>query len=134
MVRRVVVVQNDVDVNSGLIVNVSGEKGTVSTEEKAVIASEAGCDHVVNYVNDDFRDAAVSFTNGRGVDVVYDSVGAATYERSMASLAPLGTLVCFGNSSGPVPPIDPLMLTKMGSLFLTRPTMSHYVATRDMYV
>lgn len=103
--------------------------GTVSTEEKARLAREAGCDEVVNYATEDFAGAVGRLTGGRGVDVVYDSVGKATVDGSLACLAPLGMLVLFGQSSGPVPPIDPGRLAR-GSHFLTRPSLFHYVADR----
>ena len=103
--------------------------GTVSNEEKAEAARAAGADHVILYTQTDFATAVKKLANGKGVDVVYDSVGKETYERSMACLVPRGMLVLYGNASGPVPPIDPLTLGKAGSIFLTRPTIAHY--TRD---
>jgi NADPH:quinone reductase len=105
--------------------------GTVSTEEKAALASEAGADHVVLYTRQDFVSEARRLTRGRGVAVVYDSVGQSTFEGSLNSLAPRGMLVLFGQSSGPVPPVDPQVLNAKGSLYLTRPTVTHYTATRD---
>lgn len=105
--------------------------GTVSTEEKARAATEAGADHIILYGQTDFAAEVKKLTDGRGVDVVYDSVGKTTYEKSIASLAPRGMLVLFGNSSGPVPPIDPLTLSTAGSIFLTRPTLFHHIATRE---
>lgn len=105
--------------------------GTVSTEDKARAASEAGADHIILYRETDFADEVKKLTDGRGVDVVYDSVGKTTYEKSIACLALRGMLVLFGNSSGPVPPIDPLTLSTAGSIFMTRPTLFHHVATRD---
>lgn len=104
--------------------------GTVSTEEKARLAREAGADQVILYTRDDFEAAVRHATEGRGVQVVYDSVGQDTWEKSLACLAPLGMLVLFGQSSGPVPPVDPLRLSTGGSLFLTRPSLFHYVADR----
>jgi NADPH2:quinone reductase len=104
--------------------------GTVSTEEKAALAREAGADLVVLYTKEDFREAVKRATDGRGVDVVYDSVGKDTAEKSLDCLVPRGMMVFYGNSSGPVPPIDPLVLSRKGSLFLTRPTLGHYVADR----
>ncbi len=104
--------------------------GTVSTEEKARLAREAGADEVILYTREDFRDAARRLTNGRGVQVVYDSVGKVTAERSLDCLAPRGMMVFFGNASGPVAPIDPLALSRKGSLFLTRPSLGDYVADR----
>jgi NADPH:quinone reductase len=105
--------------------------GTVSTEEKAALASEAGADHVVLYTRQDFVSEARRLTRGRGVAVVYDSVGQSTFEGSLNSLAPRGMLVLFGQSSGPVPPVDPQVLNAKGSLYLTRPTLTHYTASRD---
>ncbi len=105
--------------------------GTTSTPEKAKIAREAGCDEVILYTEDDFEYETKKLTGGRGVDVVYDSVGAATWEKSLASLRPRGMMVSFGNASGAVPAFQPLVLSQRGSLFLTRPTLMHYCATRD---
>jgi NADPH2:quinone reductase len=105
--------------------------GTVSTDEKARAATEAGADAIILYKEMDFAAEVKKLTAGRGVDVVYDSVGKSTYEKSIASLAPRGMLVLFGNASGPVPPIDPLALSAAGSIFMTRPTMAHHVATRE---
>ncbi|HWZ28312.1 MAG TPA: quinone oxidoreductase [Gemmatimonadales bacterium] len=105
--------------------------GTVSTSEKSALAREAGADHVINYLEEDFESAVKQITVGRGVQVVYDSVGQATFMKSLNVLSPRGMLVTFGQSSGPVPPIDPLILSQRGSLFLTRPTLWHYVASRE---
>jgi NADPH2:quinone reductase len=105
--------------------------GTVSTEEKAQRAREAGADDVILYTQQDFETEVKRLTAGRGVDVVYDSVGQATFEKSLNCLRPRGLLVLFGQASGPVPPIDPLVLSTKGSLFLTRPHLSNYVATRE---
>ena len=105
--------------------------GTASTSEKAALAMKAGAETVIDYITHDFAAESRRLTGGRGVDVVYDSVGKTTWEKSADSLRPLGMLVLFGNSSGPVPPIDPLILARKGSLFLTRPTLVHYVATRE---
>lgn len=104
--------------------------GTVSTEAKARLAREAGAE-TIDYTREDFSARARERTGGRGVQVVYDSVGRTTFDASLASLAPRGMLVAFGNSSGPVPPFDPLRLSLGGSLYLTRPTLGHYVATRE---
>src|SRR5512136_482738 len=104
--------------------------GTVGTEAKATLAREAGADHVVLYTEEDFLEAVKRLTGGRGVDVVYDSVGKSTAERSLDCLVPRGMMVFFGNASGPVPPIDPLVLSRKGSLFLTRPNLVHYIADR----
>jgi NADPH2:quinone reductase len=103
--------------------------GTTSTEAKAQLAREAGADEVVLYEKDDFEAAAKRFTDGRGVDVVYDSVGRTTFAKSLASLAHRGMLVLYGQSSGAVPPVEPSALAR-ASLFLTRPTLFHYVAER----
>ena len=105
--------------------------GTVSTEEKAALASAAGADEVVLYTRDSFQEAARRATGGKGVDVVYDSVGMSTFEASLDSLRPRGTLVLFGQSSGPVPPLDPGVLNRKGSLFFTRPGLAHHVADRE---
>jgi len=105
--------------------------GTVSTAEKADLAREAGADHVINYQDEDFESAVKRVTGGRGIQVVYDSVGQATFSKSLNLLAPRGMMVTFGQSSGPVVPFDPLQLSQRGSLFLTRPTLAHYIATRD---
>ena len=104
--------------------------GTVSTEAKAEIARAAGADHVIRYTGQDFETETRRITEGRGVPVVYDSVGKDTFEKSLACLVPRGTLVLFGASSGPVPPFDPITLMR-GSHYLTRPTLGHYIATRD---
>jgi NADPH2:quinone reductase len=105
--------------------------GTVSTDEKAAIATAAHVDHVIRYTTEDFVAEVKRLTDGRGVDVVYDSVGQATFEGSLDSLHPRGTLVLFGQSSGSVPPFDPSILNRKGSLYLTRPSLAHYIATRD---
>jgi NADPH:quinone reductase len=105
--------------------------GTVSTEEKAVLARKAGADEVILYGTDDFESETRRMTSGRGADVVYDSVGKTTFDKSLGALAPRGTLVLYGQSSGPVGPFDPQVLNAKGSLFLTRPNLAHYVATRD---
>lgn len=104
---------------------------TVSTEAKAELARQAGADEVILYTKQDFLDVVRAATNGRGVDVVYDSVGAATWEKSLDCLRPRGMMVSYGNSSGPVPPFQPLVLSQKGSLYLTRPSLQHYVATRE---
>jgi NADPH2:quinone reductase len=105
--------------------------GTVSTPEKARLAKEAGADEVIQYTTEDFEAAVKRLTGGRGVQVVYDSVGKTTFERSLNVLAPRGTLVLYGQASGPVPPVDLGILAGKGSLYVTRPTLGHYVATRD---
>jgi NADPH2:quinone reductase len=104
--------------------------GTVSTEEKAGLAREAGADHVILYTEADFVEETRRLTDGRGVHVVYDSVGQTTFEGSLDSLRPRGMLALYGQSSGPVPPIDPGVLAAKGSLFLTRPSLGHYAAER----
>jgi NADPH2:quinone reductase len=104
--------------------------GTVSTEEKAALAREAGADEVIQYTRDDFLEAVRRLTDGKGVNVVYDGVGKATAEKSLDCLAPRGMMVFFGNASGPVDPIDPLILSQKGSLFLTRPVLFHHIADR----
>jgi NADPH2:quinone reductase len=104
--------------------------GTVSTEAKAALARGAGADEVILYTQEDFLEAVKRLTGGRGVDVVYDSVGRTTADKSLDCLVPRGMVVFFGNASGPVPPIDPLVLSRKGSLFLTRPTLVHYIADR----
>jgi NADPH2:quinone reductase len=103
--------------------------GTVSTEEKAALARKAGADATILYTKEDVEAEVKRLTEGRGVDVVYDSVGQATFEKSIASLALRGCMVLFGQSSGPVPPFAASILAK-GSLFLTRPTLFHYVPDR----
>jgi NADPH2:quinone reductase len=105
--------------------------GTVSTAEKAQIARAHGADEIILYTQADFEAEARRLTGGRGVDVVYDSVGRTTFDKSLGSLRPRGTLALFGQSSGPVPPFDPTILNAKGSLYLTRPSLGHYVATRD---
>jgi NADPH2:quinone reductase len=105
--------------------------GTVSTEEKAKLAREAGADEIINYRNQDFESESRRITNGSGVNVVYDSVGRDTFMKSLGALAPRGMLALFGQSSGPVPPFDPALLLQKGSLFLTRPSLAHYTLTRE---
>jgi NADPH2:quinone reductase len=105
--------------------------GTVSTEEKARIARQAGADEAILYTERDFEAEVKRLTGGRGVDVVYDSVGKTTFEKSLNCLRPRGLLALFGQSSGPVPPFDPNILNGKGSLFLTRPSLGHYALTRD---
>jgi NADPH:quinone reductase len=104
--------------------------GTVSTAEKAQIAREHGVDTAIIYTEQDFAAEVKQLTGGRGVDVVYDSVGKTTFDKSLESLRPRGTLALFGMSSGQVPPVDAGALAK-GSLFLTRPTLAHHVLTRE---
>lgn len=104
--------------------------GTVSTKEKAELALAAGADEVINYAEQDFEDETKRITGGRGVQVVYDSVGKTTFDKSLKCLSPRGMLVSFGQSSGSIPPFD-ITLLSQGSLFLTRPSLNYYVATRD---
>ena len=105
--------------------------GTVSTEEKAAVARQHGVDEAILYTQTDFETEVKRLTGGRGVDVVYDSVGATTFEKSLNSLRPRGLLALFGQSSGSVPPLDPAILNAKGSLFLTRPSLAHYLLTRE---
>ena len=104
---------------------------TVGSDAKAELARQAGADHVVNYSTQDFQAEARGFTSGKGVDVVYDSVGATTFLKSLDSLRPRGMMVTYGNASGPVPAIEPLLLNQKGSLFLTRPSLAYYAANRE---
>ena len=104
--------------------------GTVSTEEKAKLAREAGADEIIFYTKDDFESETKRLTENKGVDVVYDSVGKTTFTKGLNVLRPRGMMVLFGGSSGPAPALDPIVLTQKGSLFLTRPSMNQYVATR----
>jgi NADPH2:quinone reductase len=103
---------------------------TVSSEAKAALAREAGAEWVIRYTEQDFQAETMRLTGGAGVRVVYDSVGQTTFERGLACLAPRGLMVLYGQSSGPVGPLDPQVLSRRGSLYLTRPTLAHYVATR----
>jgi NADPH2:quinone reductase len=105
--------------------------GTCSTEEKAALARAAGAEEIVRYDRDDFAQRVREWTSGRGVDVVYDSVGMTTFEGSLASLRPRGLLCLFGQSSGVVAPFDLGRLNGLGSLFVTRPSLAHYTATRE---
>ena len=105
--------------------------GTVSTEAKAELARGAGAQEVILYTQQDFEAEVKRLTGGRGVDVVYDSVGATTFMKSLGCLRPRGLLALFGQSSGPVPPFDPNILNGKGSLFLTRPSLAHHCLTRD---
>ena len=108
--------------------------GTVSTEEKARLARSAGVDEVILYTEADFEAEVKRLTEGKGLPVVYDSVGKTTYEKSLNCLRPRGMMVLFGQSSGAVPPIDPGILAAKGSLYLTRPSLGHYSATREELV
>ncbi|MGW4120053.1 quinone oxidoreductase family protein [Nocardia sp. NPDC004711] len=102
--------------------------GTVSSAEKAAIARANGCDHVVLYTRENVAERVREITDGKGVPVVYDSIGKTTYQSSLDSLARRGLLVCFGTASGPVPPIDAMQLAVKGSLFVTRPALADYIA------
>lgn len=117
-----------------LLVQIAKKRGarvlaTVGSDEKAKLAREAGADAVCVYTREDFTKAARDFTAGRGVDVVYDGVGKATFDGSLNSLRPRGLLASFGNASGAVPPFSPLLLSQKGSLFFTRPTLAHHTQT-----
>jgi NADPH2:quinone reductase len=105
--------------------------GTVSTQEKAKVARENGADEAILYTQQDFEAEVKRLTGGRGVDVVYDSIGKTTFDTSLNCLRPRGTLALFGQSSGPVPPFEPNILNGKGSLFLTRPSLAHYLLTRE---
>jgi NADPH:quinone reductase len=105
--------------------------GTTSTEAKAALAREAGAGDVILYTEQDFAEEVHRLTAGRGVPVVFDSVGKTTFDGSLNCLEPRGMLVLYGQSSGPVPPFDPQTLNRKGSLYLTRPTLAHYVATTE---
>jgi len=107
---------------------------TVSTEEKAKLARAAGADEVILYTQTDFETDTKRLTGGKGVDVVYDSVGKTTFDKGLNILRPRGMMVLFGGSSGAVPPFDPMILNQKGSLFLTRPTLGHYTSTREELV
>jgi NADPH2:quinone reductase len=105
--------------------------GTVGSEEKAATAATNGCDYPILYTKEEFVARVKEITNDRGVDVVYDSVGQATFMKSLDCLRPLGTMVSFGQSSGPVAPLELGLLSAKGSLFLTRPTLMTYTAKRE---
>ena len=105
--------------------------GTVSTDDKAKAALAVGADHVIRYDKEDFAPRVREITNGAGVDVVYDGVGKTTFDGSLRSLKTRGLLALFGQSSGPVGPFDPQILNQLGSLFLTRPSMVHYLQTPE---
>ena len=104
---------------------------TVGTDEKAKLAREAGADDVIIYTRQDFETETKRLTDGKGVHVIYDGVGKTTFDKDLNLLRPRGYLVLFGASSGPVPPFDPILLSQKGSIFLTRPTLGHYAATRE---
>ena len=120
----------------GLLVQLLKQAGarviaTCGTSEKAELARESGADEVILYRDEDFQARTRDWTDGRGVDVVYDSVGQSTFEGSLHSLRPRGLLCLFGQASGPVPPFDLGRLSGAGSLFITRPTLAHYIADRE---
>jgi len=119
-----------------LLVQVAKRRGaeiiaTCSTPEKAERVKAAGADHVILYNDQDFLEETTKITGGKGVDVAYDAVGKATWEGSLKSVKPRGLLVLYGNASGPTPPIAPLTLTAQGSIFMTRPSLVHHIATRE---
>lgn len=105
--------------------------GTVSTEDKARLARDAGADEIIFYTRQDFEAETKRLTNGEGVHVVYDGVGKTTFDKGLNVLRPRGYMVLFGGSSGAVPPLDLILLSQKGSLFITRPTLVHYIATTD---
>jgi NADPH:quinone reductase len=107
---------------------------TVSTQEKAKLAREAGADKIILYTQQDFEAETKRLTDGKGVDVVYDSVGKDTFEKGLNLIRPRGMMVLFGGSSGAVPPFDPLQLTQKGSLYMTRPKLGDYTSTREELV
>jgi NADPH2:quinone reductase len=108
--------------------------GTVSNEEKAALARASGADEIIYYTKEDFVAAVKRLTDGKGVHVVYDSVGKDTFDKSLDSLRPRGYLVLYGQSSGPVSPVNPQILNSKGSLFLTRPTLVNYIAEHEELV
>jgi NADPH2:quinone reductase len=105
--------------------------GTVSTEDKAKLAREAGADEVILYTQQDFETEVKRITSGKGLQVVYDAVGKTTFDKGFNCLVPRGMMVLYGQSSGPIGPFDPQVLNAKGSLFLTRPSLGHYTGTRD---
>ena len=107
--------------------------GTAGGPEKVAMARANGCDHVIDYSTEDFVARVRAITGGKGVPVVYDGVGKTTFEGSLDCLSPRGMMVTFGNASGPVAPISPLVLSQKGSLYLTRPTLATHIAARSEY-
>ena len=105
--------------------------GTVSTDEKAKLAREAGADEIIIYTRQDFEAEVKRLTDGKGLQVVYDAVGKTTWEKSLGSLATRGLMALYGQSSGPIGQIDPQILNAKGSLFLTRPSLNHHIASRE---
>ena len=118
-----------------LLVQIAKKRGArvigTASAAKLELARAAGADKVIGYNEEDFEAAVKQLTDGQGVDVVYDSVGKTTFDQSLNCLRPRGYMVLYGQSSGPVPPMDPQVLNARGSLFLTRPTLGHYIATRE---
>jgi NADPH2:quinone reductase len=106
----------------------------VSTDEKAALAKEAGADHVILYSKQDFVAEVKRITNNRGVDVVYDGVGATTFEKGLTCIRPRGVMALYGAASGPVAPLDLQLLNANGSLFVTRPSLNHHIASREELV
>jgi NADPH2:quinone reductase len=107
--------------------------GTVGSEEKTTLAAQNGCKHVINYSQEDIASRVRELTQGRGVDVVYDSVGKDTFMASLDSLKKFGMMVSYGNASGPVPSFDPLLLSQKGSIYITRPTLMHHIEDEAEY-
>jgi NADPH2:quinone reductase len=105
--------------------------GTVGSEDKAKLAREAGADEVIIYTQQDFEAETKRLTDGKGVHVVYDGVGQSTFEKGLNVLRPRGHMILFGGASGPVAPVNPITLMQKGSLTLTRPSLIHYIATRE---
>ena len=105
--------------------------GTAGTDEKAAIAKSAGADEVIVYTRQDFVQEVKNLTGGKGVDVVYDSVGVDTFLKGLDIIRPRGMMVLFGQSSGAVPPFNPALLNQKGSLFLTRPSLAHHCLTKE---
>jgi NADPH2:quinone reductase len=105
--------------------------GTVGSDEKAQLAREAGADEVIVYTRQDFEAETKSLTGGKGVPVVYDGVGKTTFDQNLNILQPRGYMVAYGGASGPIPPVDPMKLNQKGSLFLTRPSLGHYLLNRQ---
>jgi NADPH2:quinone reductase len=105
--------------------------GTVSTVEKSKLVRQAGADEIILYTQVDFEAETKRLTEGKGADVVYDSVGKTTFEKGLNVLRPRGMMVLFGGSSGAVPPFDLIALSQKGSLYVTRPTLAHYIASRE---
>jgi NADPH2:quinone reductase len=105
--------------------------GTVSTEDKAKLAREAGADETILYTRQDFEAEVKRMTDGKGLQVVYDAVGKDTWDKSLNCLAPRGLIALYGQSSGPIGQIDPQILNTKGSLFLTRPSLNHHIASRE---